>query len=160
MPYKRFSDLNEGKKSLILKTALNIFSENSFEVASINMISKEAKLSAGALYYYFENKKDLFNTTLDYMSREFLQDVGVLNVFFEKNGYWQGIKMLVHKRLELGIKNPDYMRLFQRILLSKDINEIDVREKTLLSFKEIFNYGFDRVFFVKICPKTFYTTCI
>lgn len=155
MPYKRFDELDEEKKTLILQTALDIFSENSFKLASINKISKEANLSAGALYYYFEDKKDLFNTTLNYMSREFMMDIGGLDTLFEEQGYWQGIKGLVRKRLALGSKQPKYMRLFHRILLSEDEQEMDAKETLLINFREIFNYGYDHGFLRQDMPKDF-----
>ena len=76
MPYPRFEKLGEEKKQLIIGTALEEFGKRSFDQASLNQISKSAGLSAGALYYYFENKEDLFSSAIQHAFEKFLNRVG------------------------------------------------------------------------------------
>lgn len=48
------------KKESIIKAALDEFSQNDYEQASINKIIKEAKTSKGNFYHYFKNKEELY----------------------------------------------------------------------------------------------------
>ncbi|MBI9012116.1 MAG: TetR/AcrR family transcriptional regulator [Clostridiales bacterium] len=155
MPFSRFDQVNEEKKTIILETALDAFIENSFKVASINKISKNAGLSAGALYYYFQDKEDLFNTTLDYAQRELWNLFGEIETLFETYGYWEGITELVLKRFELNITHPRYMKLFQRVLLSKDAIELEGRNKLMKGFNDIFEYGYKHGYIRTDLPKEF-----
>ncbi|MGB3368529.1 MAG: TetR/AcrR family transcriptional regulator [Acidaminobacteraceae bacterium] len=155
MPIARFKQLDEDKKINILETALDAFIENNFTAASINKISKAAGLSAGALYYYFEDKEDLFYTTLDYAKGDLFKEFGDLGTLFETHGYWEGIKVFVLKRFELNQKHARYMRLFQRILLSKDNVELKGRDIFLSMFKEIFEYGYNNGYIRSDLPKEF-----
>lgn len=60
MPTVLFESLSESKKSLIIKASIKEFSECSYENASINSIIKEANISRGSFYQYFEDKEDLY----------------------------------------------------------------------------------------------------
>lgn len=155
MPYKRFDELNEEKKRLILETAMAAFASNSFKAASINSISKEAGLSAGALYYYFEDKKDLYYATLEHVSKVLSHYFGNMVTLFDQKGYWEGISEVVLKRLELSRSQPQSMRLFQRVLLSDDPVEFEGRQRLMAGFKEIFDYGYERGFIRKDLPRDF-----
>lgn len=153
MPFKRFEQLDDKKRTTILETALDAFVENSFKVASINKISKNAGLSSGALYYYFQDKEDLFYTTLDYTSKVLWKHFGQINSLFEEYGYWEGITEIVLKRLELSLIYPKYMRLFQRVLLSKDEVELEGRSRLIQGFNDIFEYGYANGHIRKDLPK-------
>lgn len=155
MPIARFELINEEKKIKILETALDAFIENNFTAASINKISKAAGLSAGALYYYFEDKEDLFYTTLDYAKGDLFSEFGDLDTLFEIHGYWDGIREFVLKRFELNLKHAKYMRLFQRILLSNDPVEVKGRDKLMIMFNQIFNYGYENGYIRADLPREF-----
>ncbi len=44
----------------IIKAALRVFGEHSFQNASISKIAREAKVAEGTIYQHFKNKEDLF----------------------------------------------------------------------------------------------------
>ena len=48
------------RKASIIKAAKKIIIKNGANNASIDLISKEAQLSKGAIYLYFKSKDDLF----------------------------------------------------------------------------------------------------
>lgn len=60
MPKETFYRLPDEKRERIMAAAEREFLENSFEAASINRIIKEAAISRGSFYQYFEDKKDIF----------------------------------------------------------------------------------------------------
>ena len=67
MPTQRFLNLKEEKKQVILEAAAHEFSRVPYTSASINQIIKEAGISRGSFYTYFEDKDDLMR----YMLRGF-----------------------------------------------------------------------------------------
>lgn len=64
---QRFLKLKEEKKQAILEAAVHEFSRVPYSSASINQIIKEADISRGSFYTYFEDKDDLMR----YMLRGF-----------------------------------------------------------------------------------------
>ena len=59
-----FDNISSEKKQKILSVSLREFSSKGFESANINTIAKEAGVSVGSMYKYFDSKKDLFLTTV------------------------------------------------------------------------------------------------
>ena len=53
--------VEEDKKKRILDSALKLFVEKGIDNTSTSLISKEAGVAAGTLYFYFENKVDLIS---------------------------------------------------------------------------------------------------
>lgn len=64
MPRPRFQRLPEEKQAHILAVAREEFAEHGFEGASYNRIIERAGLSKGAMYYYFDDKTDLYGTVV------------------------------------------------------------------------------------------------
>lgn len=60
MPTPRFFKLSPERQRQILDAAQEEFGRHGFEKASLNHIIATADLSKGALYYYFDNKADLY----------------------------------------------------------------------------------------------------
>lgn len=59
MPTERFNRLPEAKRRVILEAAKKEFARVPFEKASINQIIKNADISRGSFYTYFEDKQDV-----------------------------------------------------------------------------------------------------
>lgn len=60
MPKSTFFHLPKEKQKNLMKAAIKEFSNTSYADASINQIIKEAKISRGSFYMYFEDKEDLY----------------------------------------------------------------------------------------------------
>lgn len=65
MPRQRFFNLPAEARRRLLDIATKHFAKRGFERASLNEILAEAGISKGAYYYYFDDKDDLFATTLE-----------------------------------------------------------------------------------------------
>lgn len=74
MPRPRFNKLSAKKRERILEAAAKEFAAHGFDGASLNRILDEAGISKGAAYYYFDDKADLFTTTILHYSQELLAD--------------------------------------------------------------------------------------
>lgn len=61
----------------ILRAARGVFGRDGFEAAALGDIANAAKVTTGALYHHFKNKKDLFRAVAEDLEREILERVGV-----------------------------------------------------------------------------------
>ncbi len=61
--------LNTDKQERIIEAALVEFARKGYERASTNEIVKEAAISKGSLFVYFNNKKELYLFLLDYAAK-------------------------------------------------------------------------------------------
>ncbi len=65
MPRRRFFKLPEEKRTRILDIAAEEFAVHGFEGASINRIIENTGMSKGSLYYYFNDKEDLYSVVVE-----------------------------------------------------------------------------------------------
>lgn len=146
MPHSRFYKLEPEKSNLIIRTALEEFSAKDFDKASINQISKNAGLSAGNLYYYFENKEDLYMTVVEHVMKEMNMDLTESSSTLTVDTFWESIKLGVLKRLEVSIRDREVGFFINRLFeydTSKEINTIEqkFKEKLRDELRVIFNMG-------------------
>jgi len=66
--YPKFFSLEPEKQERIINAALKEFTRNGYEKASTNEIIKEAGISKGSLFSYFNSKKELYLFLFDYVS--------------------------------------------------------------------------------------------
>ena len=146
MPNSRFSKLEEEKQNLIIRTALEEFSAKNFDQASINQISKKAGLSAGNLYYYFENKEDLYMTVVDYVVNKLKFEHNGFSKPLKQGAFWDIIKEWLLKRVMISINDKAIGNFFNKLFeynTSDDINSVEkrVNEKVRSEFRMIFDIG-------------------
>ena len=65
--YQKFFSLESEKKARIINAALKEFARNGYSKASTNDIVKEAGISKGSLFNYFNSKRELYLFLLDYV---------------------------------------------------------------------------------------------
>lgn len=70
MPTERFYHLSEKKKEMIREAAVQEFIRVSPEQASINQIVRNAEISRGSFYTYFEDKEDLMRYVFEDLIRQ------------------------------------------------------------------------------------------
>jgi AcrR family transcriptional regulator len=61
-----FGRIPEEKRNRIFDAAINEFATYGFMNANTNKIARRAEISVGSLFQYFENKEDLFLTTVNH----------------------------------------------------------------------------------------------
>ncbi len=59
------------KRDRIFESALQLFAERGFDATTIPMIATDAKVGAGTIYRYFENKEVLVNTLFQFYVNSF-----------------------------------------------------------------------------------------
>ncbi|KUO59883.1 MAG: TetR family transcriptional regulator [Gracilibacter sp. BRH_c7a] len=65
--YSKFYSLEPDKRERIINASLKEFARNGYEKASTNEIIKEAEISKGSLFNYFNSKRELYLFLLDYV---------------------------------------------------------------------------------------------
>jgi len=63
----------EEKKEAILDASLSLLSERGFHNTPVSLIAKEAGVSAGIIYHYFDNKEDLIDELYKQTKLDLLQ---------------------------------------------------------------------------------------
>lgn len=93
MPSDTFLRLNADKREKLIDASFKEFSLYNFNDASINRIIKEAGISRGSFYMYFEDKKDLYfylleqylEVLIDNMKKDLIKNKGDLFKMFQDN---------------------------------------------------------------------------
>lgn len=72
MPKKLFFELNDEKRRKIIDTGISEFAKYNYYNSSTNRIVKNAGISKGSLFKYFESKEDLYFYILDYVTKDLM----------------------------------------------------------------------------------------
>ena len=70
MPTKTFYKLVSSKREKIVACAADLFAHNGYSHTSMDAVAEAAGIAKGALYRYFEGKKDLFLTVVDSLVKD------------------------------------------------------------------------------------------
>lgn len=102
MPRARFRRLTKAKQQRLLDAASAELAERGYHGASLNRILRQAGLSKGAAYYYFEDRDDLFATVLlDRITRS-LRDIELDPAALTADSFWDVLMAVVAQ-----ISDPD-----------------------------------------------------
>jgi AcrR family transcriptional regulator len=99
MPLPRFQGLEEERRRAILGAAAEEFGERGFGGASYNRIIERSGISKGAMYYYFANKDDLFETVLETALTEWFRHVGLPASSGDAASFWASCEETYEKSL-------------------------------------------------------------
>ncbi len=72
---EKFFDLNKEKQDRMINAALKIFARNGYRHASTDDIVREAAISKGLLFHYFDNKLGVYTFVYDYSVRYLLLEL-------------------------------------------------------------------------------------
>ncbi|MBN1945774.1 MAG: TetR/AcrR family transcriptional regulator [Bradymonadales bacterium] len=114
-PLPRFHRLDPKKREAILRAAVETFAEHGYEEASYNQIIEKAGISKGAMYYYFDDKMDLFLTVLRHTAEEVLSLFGTLPEVQTKEEFWSSMLDMSHKAIKYAAEHP-YTLALQRTI--------------------------------------------
>lgn len=72
---KTFNRINDEKKYFVLSTAVNEFASKGFNSANINIIAADAEVSVGAMYKYFDSKRALYLTCVEWVMEHLRENI-------------------------------------------------------------------------------------
>ncbi|MCH9682400.1 MAG: TetR/AcrR family transcriptional regulator [Deltaproteobacteria bacterium] len=88
MPRPRFERLDAVKRDGILDAAEQEFAAHGYSRASYNRVIEHAGVSKGAMYYYFDDKADLYLTVVRRAFSGVLEAVGEVDETDSPDGFW------------------------------------------------------------------------
>jgi Transcriptional regulator len=119
VPTNTFENLAKDKKDKLLKAAMKEFSQKLFEDASINQIIKNAGISRGSFYTYFEDKEDIYFYIINYYDTNYRTKV--INYLKNSNGDLLSAFVLAFREILKKSHNSEYKNLFKNVFLSLKI---------------------------------------
>jgi AcrR family transcriptional regulator len=90
-PRPRFDSLAIERQAVILRAAAAEFADRGFDAASYNRIIGISGVSKGAMYYYFDDKRDLYLTVLRDAEQRASAAIGPLDDFDDANSFWDAL---------------------------------------------------------------------
>jgi AcrR family transcriptional regulator len=105
-PRPRFETLSNERQSAILQTAAAEFAERGFDSASYNRIIQRSGVSKGAMYYYFDDKRDLYLTVLRDAEQRASETIGRLDDFADASSFWDALAVLYLRITEFVATEP------------------------------------------------------
>ena len=122
MPSKRFYRLPEEKRRMIRNAALHEFARVPFEKASINQIIKEAGISRGSFYTYFEDKWDVLTCIFEESQRE-IQEIMVQKMEESGGDLWYVLEVVMKKSLTLA-SGPERASFVKNVIEHTNSDEL------------------------------------
>ena len=120
MPLARFESLDESLKTRILDVSKQEFATHGYESASYNKIIQKIGISKGSMYYYFENKEDLFITCFLDAFANATGSFGFAYASFsfgdDKEIFWESIKAISSKQWNDVLQHPLLMSLMRQLV--------------------------------------------
>lgn len=112
MARNRFDNLEPERREGILAAAADEFSRRGYGGASLGRIIEAAGISKGSLYYYFDDKEDLFVTVVDVaVQRVFGEQGGLEPSELEAGEYWDRLRDFMVGSAELMRRDVWYARI-------------------------------------------------
>ncbi len=106
MPRPRFEKLDPERRASILAVATEEFAEHGFEAASYNQIIARTGLSKGAIYYYFDDKEDLYTTVLRDAVERLIMGSGDMASAKDAESFWAEFEAWYVRSLGLFQREP------------------------------------------------------
>lgn len=106
MPRPRFKKLDETRRETLMVAAATAFSEHGYHGASINQILDAAGLSKGVAYYYFEDKADLFATTVEHYFEQFHLPIKASIDKLTADNFWEMLEIIYREPFLQTIDKP------------------------------------------------------
>jgi AcrR family transcriptional regulator len=127
VPRPRFYKLSEEKRARILSVARTEFAESGLEGASYNRIIEKAGLSKGAMYYYFDDKTDLYAAVVDDVQREMMAEVDPL-IPAPDGDFWSGLEAMFRRSIQFAVARPELASLMRSLRDVRHVREGAVAE--------------------------------
>jgi hypothetical protein len=122
-----FKNIDEEKRDRVINSALEEFSKSGFDKASTNVIVKNAGISKGSLFHYFQNKQELYEKLEEFMIETATHAVKN-NINWTETDFFERMKQIVMSKGEVMHQYPYIYDFISMVMESKSIAEM--RKKT------------------------------
>lgn len=112
MARNRFDNLDAERKERMLAAAADEFAERGYGGASLSRIIEAAGISKGLLYYYFNDKEDLFATTIEVGLERLIDEAGGFSIdHLTASTYWDALRNVAIQSMEQRSRDTWFVRL-------------------------------------------------
>jgi AcrR family transcriptional regulator len=141
LPLPASAPFEEGKREQIVSQAIRLFCEKGYEATSVREIVEAVGVSKPVLYYYFQNKHELFRYIVENSMNPFYETV--LETCRRSDlDFWEKLKALFELHIEAAQEEPELVRFLHAIAFSNLYREtFDFQAywvKTLQTLVEVF----------------------
>lgn len=116
MNLEKFENLDEDKKQRIIDAAVEEFNLHGYVGASTNNIVKNAEISKGSLFNYFENKENLFKYLFKYNIEMLLGNFQKNRNKLEKSTLIEAYKLFISANIEFFTENPTVFKFLAKAM--------------------------------------------
>ncbi|WP_373896197.1 TetR/AcrR family transcriptional regulator [Virgibacillus sp. CBA3643] len=114
----------------MLNAALKEFAEKGYEQASTNRIVKNAGIGKGMLFYYFNNKKELYHYLIDYAINVMIDEYFSL-IDTKESDFIERLKQIAQVKSNYYYNHPDVSNFIANIYLDDQAQLPEGLEKRL-----------------------------
>ncbi len=118
----KFFDLKKEKQDRMINAALKVFAMQGYKHASTDDIVKEAAISKGLLFHYFESKLGVYEFVYEYSVRYMVLELSTMVSKAEDNMF-EIMKQIEFARMN-AMKGYPYMQQFLNRSMSEDTSEV------------------------------------
>lgn len=116
MPRPRFDKLDPERRTSILRVAAEEFAEHGYEASSYNRIIERSGLSKGAIYYYFDDKEDLYATVLRDAMQRLVIEAGDVSGTHDAKSFWDEFERWYVRSLRMFQEEPHAVGLARSLV--------------------------------------------
>ena len=116
---RRLEKLDPDRQKLLFESAAEEFTANGYDAASLNRILEKSGMSKSSLYYYFDDKADLFATLVERSLEVLFKHIGGFDpANLTAENYWSEFEELYRRAIAVTNKNAwlvQFGRMFYRL---------------------------------------------
>jgi AcrR family transcriptional regulator len=114
MSRERLNRMSPERRDRLFRSAAEELSAEGYDGASVNRIIERAGIGKSSLYYYFDDKRDLFGQLIRAVFEHFVRDIGGFDYrALTAESFWPEIEALYLKGVAFSERNPWYVRVGQ-----------------------------------------------
>ncbi len=132
--YTRFLNISPDKQDRIVNAALKEFAQKGYQLASTNEIVKEAEISKGMLFHYFNNKKALYLYLYDHVTEVSMGQL-YARINWDEKDLLIRYQQVARLKFELFEKYPEIFNFLKGVYKEDThelIGDLEQRKKKLL----------------------------
>jgi TetR/AcrR family transcriptional regulator len=129
--FSKFFNLDKEKQNRIVNAAMKEFAQKGYDRASTNEIVKEAGISKGLLFHYFQNKKQLYLFLYDYFMEVLTEEI-YKKIDLSESDFFVRIHRVSMVKMDVLKEYPELFRFIEIAYMeeSREVKvELDKRKK-------------------------------
>lgn len=131
---QQFEEIREERKAAIERAALEVFAIDGYHLASVSKIAKEAGVSKGLMYNYFESKEELLKCLIRDSIAEAMQRI---KIPMDRPLERADVIQFVDDSFDAILEEPKKWKLFLTVFMQQDVLDLMKDEMMQLAVQYI-----------------------